>query len=48
MSIELFKERAAEGGFARADFAGELDETFAFANAEEEMVDGFAVLGAVK
>ena len=43
---ELFEHGAADGSFAGADLAGELDEPLPFANAVEEMVIGFAVLWA--
>ena len=48
IAVELFEHRAAEGGLARADFAGHLDKAFALANAVKQMVEGFAMLRAVK
>ena len=47
-AIELLEHRAAQRGFARADFAGELDETLALANAVKQMVQRFAMLRTVK
>ena len=41
---ELFEHGTADGGFARADFARELDETFSLANAVEQVVIRFTVL----
>jgi hypothetical protein len=48
MAVELFQQRTAEGGLARADFARELDEPFTLADAIKQMVERFAVLPAVK
>ena len=48
MAIQLLEQGAAEGGFARAHLAGELHKTLALANAIQQMVERFAVLGAVK
>src|ERR1039457_6562803 len=48
MAVELFQQGAAEGGFARADLAGELHKALALADAVEQMVEGFAMLGAVE
>ena len=45
---KLFQQGAAEGGFARADLAGQLDKALALANAVEQMVEGLAMLGAEK
>lgn len=39
MLVKLFQRGATEGGFARADLAGELDETFAFADAVEQVIE---------
>ena len=48
MLVQLFQHRPAKRGLARADFAGELDESFALADAVEQMVEGLAMLRAVK
>ena len=47
-AVELFEHRAAEGRFARADFAGELHKSFALANAVKQMIERLTVLRAVK
>ena len=46
LGAQLLEQGAAEGGFARAHFAGELHKTLALANAIKQMVKRFAVLGA--
>lgn len=48
MTVELLEHSAAKGGLARANFAGELHETFALANSVKEVVEGFAMLRAIK
>ena len=48
LRAELLEQRAAEGRLARADFAGDLDESFALPDAVKQMVECFAVLGTVK
>ena len=45
---KLIEQRAAQGRFARADFAGQLHETFSLANPVEQMVERFAMFGAVE
>ena len=48
MPVQLLQHRAAKGGLARADFAGQLDKALALADAVEQVVERFPVLGAVK
>ena len=48
LGAQLLQEGAAEGGFARADFSGQLDKALALANAVEQMIEGLAMLGAEK
>ena len=45
---QLIKQRAAQGRFARANFARQLDKTFSLADAVEEMIESLAMFGAVK
>src|SRR5262249_48881404 len=41
---ELGQNRPADGRLARADLTGQLDEALALADAEEDVVEGLAVL----
>jgi hypothetical protein len=45
---EFLEDGAADGGFAAADLAGELNEALAFADTVDEVVEGFTVSGVVK
>ena len=45
---KLVEQRAAERGFARADFAGKLHKPFSLANSVKQMVERLAMFGAVK
>src|SRR5882724_7040283 len=46
--VEFLEYRPAKRRLARADLASELDEAFALAQAVEQVVERFAMLGAVK
>src|SRR5580765_6958437 len=48
MTIKLFENRAAKGGFAGADFTRELDEALALTNAVQQVVERLAMFGAIK
>src|SRR5271163_2020009 len=48
MAVEFFQKRAAQSGFARADFAGELDKSLSLADSVKQMVEGLAMLAAVE
>jgi hypothetical protein len=45
---EFFEQLTANRRLARADFAGELDEAFPLANAEQEMIERLLMLRAEK
>ena len=45
---ELFQQRAAKGRLAGTDFAGDLDESFSFANAVKQMIERLTMFRAVK
>ena len=48
MRAELLEQRATQRRLARADFAGDLHETFPLTNSIEQMVERFAMLRTVK
>src|SRR5664279_638943 len=48
MRIELVQQRAAKRRLARADLARELHKTLPLADAVEQMVERFAMLGTVE
>lgn len=45
---KLVEQRPAQSGFARADFARQLHETFALSNSVKQMIERFAMFCAVE
>ena len=48
MLIQLFERGATERRLARADFASELDKTFAFADAVEQVIERLAMFRGIE